>query len=189
MCGQRRCSVVSRTCGFGAAPQDETRPREPLRAASLKAAAISEPKEVLSSLSHMRLRSRPVPLRRMKLVHGSRSGRLRSKLLQYQSRSLPHRSQVRKVQLFTHRSQVRKVQLFTHCSPKNFTACNFVATKRDPTAYKNHSRDFSRSAPGTSQRSAPGTLQGLVAPGLASARDSCSYTRVRVRAGLECSLV
>ena len=36
--------LVSRTCGFGgAAPQDETRPREPLRAASLKAAGISEP--------------------------------------------------------------------------------------------------------------------------------------------------
>ena len=141
--------------------------------------------EILS-LSHMRLRSRLMPLRRMKLVHGSRSGRLRSKLLEYQSRSLPHRS------------QVRKVQLFTHCSPKNFTAYNFVATKRDPTACKNHSRDFSRSALGTSQRSAPGTLQGLVAPGtlqglvapgLASARDLCSYTRVRVRAGLECSLV
>ena len=36
-----------------------------------------------------------------------------------------------------HRRQVRKVQLFTHCSPKNFTACNFVATKRDSKAYKN----------------------------------------------------
>ena len=102
------------------------------------------------SLSHMR-RSRPVPLRRMKLVHGSRSGRLRSKLLEYQSRSLPHRS------------QVRKVHLFRHCSPKNFTACNFVATKRDPTAYKKHCRDFSalcsRYSPGTR------TLQGSLVQG------------------------
>jgi len=41
----------------------------------------------LESLAHaLRLRSRPVPLRRMKLVHGSRSGRLRSKLLEYQRR-------------------------------------------------------------------------------------------------------
>ena len=112
------------------------------------------------SLSHMRLRSRPVPLRRMKLVHGSRSGRLRSKLLEYQSRSLPHRS------------QVRKVHLFTHCSPKNFTACNFAATKRTP----QHTKEALCSR----------TLQG---PGLASARDSCSYNRVRVRARLECSLV
>ena len=102
-----------------------------------------------SSLSHMRLRSRPVPLRRMKLVHGSRSGRLRSKLLEYQSRSLPHRS------------QVRKVQLFTHCSPKNFTACNFVATKRDPTAFKKHSRDFSALC-SRDFSAALGTLQGLV---------------------------
>ena len=135
----------------------------------------------VTSLSHMQLRSRPVPLRKMKLVHESRSGQLRSKLLEYQSRSLPHRS------------QVRKVQLFTHCSPKNFTACNFVATKRDPTAYKNHSRDFSalcsRDFSALCSRDSPGTLQGLVAPGLASARDSCSYNRVRVRAGLECSLV
>ena len=81
----------------GAAPQDETRPREPLRAASLKAAGISEP-----------------------LSAASKPG--------------------------------RKVRLFTLCSPKNFTPCNFVATKRDPTASKKLSRD-------------------LYAPGLAYARD------------------
>ena len=92
-----------------------------------------------------------MPLRRMKLVHGRRSGQLRSKLLEYQSRSLPHRS------------QVRKVQLFTHCSPKNFTACNFVAKKR-PHSIKNTPRTSQLSAPGTSQLSAPGTSQ-LSAPG------------------------
>ena len=73
----------------------------------------------------MQLRSHMVLLRRMKLVHESRSGWLCLKLVEYQSRSL------------SHRSHVRKVQLFTHCSPKNFIPYNFVVTKRDPTAYKN----------------------------------------------------
>ena len=73
----------------------------PVRTNLRKRSTAQHSTKTFNSLSHMRLRSRPVPLRRMKLVHGSRSGRLRSKLLEYQSRSLPHRSQVRKVQLFT----------------------------------------------------------------------------------------
>ena len=36
---------------FGAAPQDETRPQEPLRAASLKAAGMSEPLSTASKPS------------------------------------------------------------------------------------------------------------------------------------------
>ena len=123
------------------------------------------PAMAVISLSHMRLRSRPVPLRRMKLVHGSRSGRLRSKLLEYQSRSL-------------RQSQVRKVQLFTHCSrtvhPKTSPRVTSWLQK-ETTACKKHSRD-------SSQRSAPGTLLSALLQGLS--RDSCSYSRVRVRADL-----
>ena len=63
---------------------------------------------------HMRLRSHLKPLRSMKLVGRSRFARLRSKLLKYQSRSLPHPSQVRNALLFMNCSCTVHA-LFMHC--------------------------------------------------------------------------